>query len=329
MAQRAEHFFMTAEQLPPDEVQNRAQELMGQIPSKEDPHLEYFVRPDLQLLKEAAKRGIKVVRIEIVYGCENYCIFCYPNPPRQMRFMPYPMILSIAESVQEVGVMAAINFDRSEPLQYRDTVFGVNLADVVKSNDKLSLYFSSTHGWPEGEKYAQAAAERLSKQGKTFRSMSLHLFHEEFLTPEVPAETFDKYTRQFIRAIMLLRPKTIGLRGLWGVGAPRGLEHLSLDFAAKLFMESILPHLPAELQARYRETFGIERREIRSVREGYDRVFPGNMDRNSPAGIHDGMFSRESIFYGYSEMIVNVDGHYKLGIRGAGDSRIEKGMLFG
>ena len=332
LAQKAEHFYSTAEQLPANEVQNFAQELIGQLPSKEKPHLELFLRPDLPLLEEAARKGLKLVKIEVVFGCENYCIFCLTDPPRKLSFMPYPMLLSIAETVQAVGGTASISFDRSDPLQYRDTAFGVNLADVVRSNGNIYLYCPSTHGWPERNKYTQAAAQGLSQQGKTFQSVSLHLLHEEFLSPEVPPETFDRYARRFIEAIKLLKPRSIDFRGLRDV--PMGMKHLSLDYAVKYFFENIMPHLPAELQERYSEEGEWWRRghrNITNIRERYGSILPRSIARNHPAGIHGGGFPGDMAMMGLSEMIVSVDGFYKLIIRenAQSNSHYEEGMLFG
>lgn len=331
LVQRAEQFFATAEQLSEETAQNYAQELLDQFPVKDKPHLELFVQPDLSLLQEAAAKGLKSVKLEIIYGCENNCIFCLTDPPQQLSFMPYPMILAIANAVRAVGGMASISFDRSEPLQYRDAAFGANLSDILKNSDGLELYCPSTHGWPEKEKYARAAAEEIKRQGIAFEAVSVHLLHDELLRPDVPAEIYEKYTRRFVEAISLLRPRKIGLRGLRGRDVPAELGHLSLGSVANFFHESVMPNLPTELQSRFREDkFSLEHRDITRIREKHGRVLPKSLANNRRAGIRGWQFTNDLALLGLSEMIVSVDGHYRLVMRGEDLEAppVQKGNLF-
>ncbi|MFA5811025.1 MAG: hypothetical protein WC956_01680 [bacterium] len=247
-------------------------DLLSRLPTVKTPHLELFRRPSIEPFEMSLRLKDPFYVLEINEGCENGCTFCDAFTPRQTRFMPYPMILGLAESIRAINGDLALNCGNSDPMQYRDTVFGADLGDVMRSVKDIyrhdMLYCFQTHGWPRGHRFARSAAEKLYRMGFEAWRISVHLFHREFFDPAPAPEVFDRYAAQFIEAISLLRPEKIVLYGyqerytkfpIW--------DHFAIE---RFFYERIYPHLDEKLRARYpcRPTRRVDRRTPVSPPDG-------------------------------------------------------------
>ena len=93
LAQHANHFFTIAEQIPPEQAQNQVQELMGQMPSLQEPQLDLFEGPDTTPFEEVKRRGGQVFFMETNKGCETQGTFCGVAAPPRLSLMPFPLVV--------------------------------------------------------------------------------------------------------------------------------------------------------------------------------------------------------------------------------------------
>jgi len=142
---------------------------------------------------------------------------------------------------------------RSDPFQFRDTLFGANLGDVIASASPViaregNMLPLQTHGWPINHKFAQPAAEKIHTMGLRIFRLSIHLFHKEFDKPTVSQETSDLYSDRFARAINLLLPKRIAFRY---DNYNRTLFNRSLGATSRFYQKYVQPRLLPELASDY------------------------------------------------------------------------------
>jgi len=142
-----------------------APSLIPLVPTKENPHLEYFTDIDLpDHLFNGLEKPL-TLHIQLNRGCYHQCAICQPAAGKKFEYMPYPIALKIADALakrrgQNVVCMYG---DDNDPMHYRDRYFEANFADVYKAFDDRNINIRpiATYGWSPNDKAAQQAGEEL------------------------------------------------------------------------------------------------------------------------------------------------------------------------
>ncbi len=229
-----------------DNLANQFDEMLPQLPSVAAPHLSLFVSPSSMLTEDQKqaviamftdnKYGYKI--LAITDGCANQCFACANDSPPHMRHMPYPMIAAITNDIlsaaaQRSGKLKITPYYRSDPMHYRDVHFNADFSDVAVLFRSAGIeYDFVSHGWWKGDRYAQQAAEALSRADISANALSVNLFHKQLA--DYPLKVND-FIERFQTAIRLLRPKEVRLLGELskpGSGRPKMFSrgYLSLLF---------------------------------------------------------------------------------------------------
>ncbi|MFH1790633.1 MAG: hypothetical protein ABH885_01445, partial [Candidatus Omnitrophota bacterium] len=178
-------------------------DIVGQIPSVNNPHLELFVDPNPG--NEDAMEFIQgYIGLEITTGCPRQCLFCELKPQNRLVQMPYPMVLKMLDILKQKLVFATDKniklYFGSDPFAYCDHVIGADLADVVEAAAEREIPVSIvTSGWKKENKLAQLAAERIAAMSydPIDLCVTVHPYFG-FVSEAVKAGRGDEITRKLV-----------------------------------------------------------------------------------------------------------------------------------
>ncbi|MCX5751817.1 MAG: hypothetical protein NT099_09185 [Candidatus Saganbacteria bacterium] len=223
------------------------EETSSKLPTVENPHLELYRKPNPEPFERAIARGQTFFMLTISKGCDSGCLMCEVDNEVIYFHMPYPMILTIAQTVSELGGWIVYNSCQIEVLRWGDKYFDADFGDLLNATQGqyhagIDEDMLQSHGWRKGDPYAGPAAKKIFAAGVAFGRVTVHLVHKEFLIPVAPEDLLELWADRFIQAITCLEPGTIRVSGLVDdCFRKTRYEHLTQQYAKSFFDARIYP----------------------------------------------------------------------------------------